>query len=1017
MSVIGLTPEQIQALTIAQIEALGASDMQALTAWQVAAFTGAQIAVLSGAQVSAMSDAGLSAFTAAQLQSFSLATMSSLTAYAFTGLWRGVSYFTTKQIAALTTAQIAQLSAFAISGLSPTQIAAWTPAQVAAISVIGINGMQIPTASALSVAQVQALSLTQIENLNVSALPIDALSVAQWDGLGEYIGVLPNSVIDLLTTAQILALTQTELQALTWSQLNSLSQAQLRALNVTWLTAGQLDGLKVATLSLFTAAQDASFTDSQVAGLSTAQLVAIGRAPASPSNPGLPVPYTAAQVEAMTLAQIAALTESQLTLFTPALIAVMTPAQVAAISPLALPGLGATSIAALSQPQVQALTDAQIGGLSVPQLGELSSATISDLTLSQETEFSGYQINDVSWPALNFFVGLNPWQGIDFDSMTIGELTVAQFQAAVAPDLWSLTANQAAGINWAQMESLTQAEVSSIGLAAMSGLTATQLNYLDATQIQGLSSDQIAAIADDQLLGLSASFSGLSASFCAALTADQLSTLTPTEIPLLTATELNALTPDALAEIGSSLTAAQLSGLSAATIAAMSVSTFDLLFLPNIASLSPQAMPGMTLAQLATLGDLSNFTLAQVEAMTTPQILAAGSGNAVILDAAARSSGGALSYTAALAVLDDALNTAFVAGAGNPANETVSFDDYVGLYAVADEINSGQLTTSAYVKQMFDNVVDGNTANTLWTGGAGVTVALGNLGVGSSALTLSDLIGKWFLGTDLPNPDVGSVGGTLPVSYVNYSSEALWGTNGPRPGDVDQGASGDCYFLAALAEVALQDPTSIENMISYDGNGTWSVEFQVNGAADYVTVNADLPTLTDASFPTGQTLAFDGGNGALWSPLIEKAYAELNSQTQAPHGGDGVAGNSYYDIQGGDAWSLTELTGQSVTSWQTRNTETAAGLSELLGVLSTAFSQNQDVVMDTGAYTPSGSGLVADHMYAVLSINQAAGTVTLYNPWGVNSDSTNPVILTDSISQLAAGSVEFWTSSGKSVLG
>jgi Carboxypeptidase Taq (M32) metallopeptidase len=67
----------------------------------------------------------------------------------------------------------------------------------------------------------------------------------------------------------------------------------------------------------------------------------------------------------------------------------------------------------------------------------------------------------------------------------------------------------------------------------------------------------------------------------------------------------------------------------------------------------------------------------------------------------------------------------------------------------------------------------------------------GNLAVGSSATQLSELIGKWFLGTDLPSSTVTMSG--YPSFSISYSagSAPLFGSNGPNISDINQGYLGD----------------------------------------------------------------------------------------------------------------------------------------------------------------------------------------------------------------------------------
>ena len=91
----------------------------------------------------------------------------------------------------------------------------------------------------------------------------------------------------------------------------------------------------------------------------------------------------------------------------------------------------------------------------------------------------------------------------------------------------------------------------------------------------------------------------------------------------------------------------------------------------------------------------------------------------------------------------------------------------------------------------------------------------------------------------------------MPSPTRRSTSPLFTANNGTAPStsNINQGYLGDCYFLSAIGEIALQDPTTIENMISENANGTYSVEFQINGKADYVTVNNELPEV-----PNGDSL-------------------------------------------------------------------------------------------------------------------------------------------------------------------
>ena len=227
-----------------------------------------------------------------------------------------------------------------------------------------------------------------------------------------------------------------------------------------------------------------------------------------------------------------------------------------------------------------------------------------------------------------------------------------------------------------------------------------------------------------------------------------------------------------------------------------------------------------------------------------------------------------------LAVLDDA------------AANGMSATTYSGLTSLASELNvSGGISCSAYVQQLANDVISGNSANAYWNGGADAASALGNLSASSSQAQFDELIGKWFLGTDLPAIDSQILlGGDFQTAYQAFNLP-LWGAGGPSINDVNQGEVGDCYFLASLGEVAMQDPQSIEDMISENSNGAYAVEFRINGKADYVTVNDELPTFAS----NGNTIFAKSGGRAL-GPFdreslrpargTDRGYSRLDAQSE-----------------------------------------------------------------------------------------------------------------------------------------
>jgi Calpain family cysteine protease len=361
---------------------------------------------------------------------------------------------------------------------------------------------------------------------------------------------------------------------------------------------------------------------------------------------------------------------------------------------------------------------------------------------------------------------------------------------------------------------------------------------------------------------------------------------------------------------------------------------------------------------------------------------------AIAADMAAADVNGTVSYTG-LAKLFSDLDTTLT-----KTNTKLTAAEFNDLKTIAANLNNG-MSTSSYLTGITQALVNGNAANATWTGGAANAVALGNLATGSSATQLSELIGKWFLGTDLPSSKVILGNTSFSVSY-STSSKPLFASSGPSMNDINQGYLGDCYLLASLAEAAKQDPSAITSMFTSNGNGTYGVRFYVNGTARYVTVNASLAN--------GGNIFNSGAD--LWASLAEKGYAELQA-TGVVTGNSVNFGNSWTTIGNGGApeMALEEITGASAitdfrasgSSWgkvvynssfgvsgYTAGNSTASVLSSLVSDLAVG----DDVVLSSWTNAKDSAGkttLVASHAMSIYGYDAATGMLQVRNPWGTMS--------------------------------
>jgi hypothetical protein len=240
-----------------------------------------------------------------------------------------------------------------------------------------------------------------------------------------------------------------------------------------------------------------------------------------------------------------------------------------------------------------------------------------------------------------------------------------------------------------------------------------------------------------------------------------------------------------------------------------------------------------------------------------------------------------------------------------------------------------------------------------------------------AAATLQGEINVWFKGADRPDANVTIDNTSYAPTYQPYSGQ-LW-VGQPSFADVKQGADGDCWLLASLAEVADRNPAAIEDMFVDNGDGTYTVRFYNNGVADYVTVDSYLPTYEGtALFDAPITPITGGSTPVLWAALAEKAYAEEFT-------------GSYQGMNYGySSVGLNRITGQTTAVF-----DTDSDASTLASEISTAWSQGQYIVLNSVSdeVNPNGinvqtrsPNIVPDHSYAMTGY--VGNDMVLFNPWG-----------------------------------
>ena len=136
-------------------------------------------------------------------------------------------------------------------------------------------------------------------------------------------------------------------------------------------------------------------------------------------------------------------------------------------------------------------------------------------------------------------------------------------------------------------------------------------------------------------------------------------------------------------------------------------------------------------------------------------------------------------------------------------------------------------------------------------------------------------------------PRIDNVGGDSANSKGKgngFSYQESNGTpyvDGVSPTDISQGQIGDCWYIASLKAVASANPSVIENAITDNGNGTYTVRLYHDGKPVDITVTGDQ-VVNEAG---GQGFARSGNTGELWPQIMEKALASYEGSYGAIEGG------------------------------------------------------------------------------------------------------------------------------------
>jgi len=354
----------------------------------------------------------------------------------------------------------------------------------------------------------------------------------------------------------------------------------------------------------------------------------------------------------------------------------------------------------------------------------------------------------------------------------------------------------------------------------------------------------------------------------------------------------------------------------------------------------------------------------------------------------------------------------------------VSAQEFNDLRVISGNLSSYLAPdTATYYQQIFDNVVLGSVANEYYTGGRLKADPLGDLHAGSSSTQLDRLIGKWFLGFDVPNPTFpGDAAHNEPDRIVAYAA----GSGPLFEGDIDfsvvnQGGLGDCWFVAATASIAEFRPDTITSLFIDNGDGTYGVRFwdiptgqslplDNRGASEHwVTVNRQVPVYDNGRRDkiAGMTSTRSGAlTDQLWPSLLEKAAAQASElKLFSAYRGLQYGSNSFASIDGGFGEGLAMLEPSAVIYGMSRDVQNGyldnvysspfVWQQYLAGYESAINAGNGPAIVISNSWAdaslnpipPNTDGFTfrSGHAFGIVEYDIPASEFTIYNPWGISS--------------------------------
>jgi len=225
---------------------------------------------------------------------------------------------------------------------------------------------------------------------------------------------------------------------------------------------------------------------------------------------------------------------------------------------------------------------------------------------------------------------------------------------------------------------------------------------------------------------------------------------------------------------------------------------------------------------------------------------------------------------------------------------------------------------------------------------------------------------KELLGQDLPDPIlIDAASEHYPASHTEFDSSPLFAWDGPLVNEANQGGVGDCWFIAPVLSIVRTDPNVIKQSVVDLGDGTYAAMFFENGSPRFYRVDNDLARNRFLSVAYAQ----QGTNGALWLPILEKAYTFHDGGGEY----DGIAGGYAEDAYDDFNISTTEI-----------DVDDDDAKARIIGAINAGKPITATSSWEISGFDV-GDVVVPSHVYEVVAIN--GNSITLRNPWGSDAGS------------------------------